>query len=251
MLIVVTPPYPTMITGVNKMSSKKIIVGTCVLVIVVLIVIISEALTSIRPPEHRTRFFPTLEERHIEAIVINEGGSSIRIDRCPCGWMVGPVSDEPAADPAGKNIEDLADNVSDGDDVDADSVVINRRVPADSALVQIAIERILSLRKGSVISDNPANRAAFEVDNREGGSSIEVYVRDRENPAGILIIGKGGPDWNSNYVRMDGTNEVYLIAGGLRQALFFDLERWKKKVVEPEPENGDEDDDHVVAENHQ
>ncbi|MDR2579178.1 MAG: DUF4340 domain-containing protein, partial [Chitinispirillales bacterium] len=81
----------------------------------------------------------------------------------------------------------------------------------------------------------PANQHTFEVGD-EAESTVEIYARNENVSTGVLIIGKNGPDWNSNYVRLMGTNGVYLIPGGLRQALFFDIERWKKKMPEPEPE---------------
>lgn len=185
------------------MGSKKIALSTAILVIVAAILIVSDKMVSISPPEHRTKLFPALEERHVSALVIKEGGGEIRVERSPCGWKVGGVGDS--------------------------------LVKADSALAQIAVERIVSLRKNNIVSDNPANRARFEVED-DAASSVEIYTTDSLTPAGILLIGKNGPEWNSNYVRLKGADEVYLMAGNLRQALFFDIERWRKKEVqEQEP----------------
>jgi hypothetical protein len=191
------------------MDNKKLVIGISVLIIVTAIFIVADRMTDIRPPEHRTKLFPTLEERHIAAIVVNDGERRIRMERCPCGWKVGNVGDS--------------------------------LVKADSALVRIAAERIVSLRKGDVVSDNPANQPRFGVDD-DAPSSIEIYAPDSLTLAGVLLIGTSGPSWNSNHVRLKGCNEVYLMSGGLRQALFFDLERWRQKEA-PEPETFLEDAD--------
>jgi len=194
------------------MNNKKIILGISILVIVCAIFIVADKMTSINPPEHRTQLFPTIEERHIAAIVVNDGESKIRLERCPCGWKVGNVGDS--------------------------------LVKADSALVRIAAERIASLKKGEIVSDNPANQPRFQVDD-DAQSSIEIYAPDTQTLAGVLLIGTSGPSWNSNHVRLKGSNEVYLMPGGLRQALFFDVERWRKKE-EPKPEPSSDEDVVVV-----
>lgn len=189
------------------MGNKKLIIGISVLVIVAAIFVVAGRMTSIRPPEHKTKLFPRFEERHIAAIVINDGESSIRLERCPCGWKV--------SSPPGDTL-----------------------LKADSALAQIAAERIASLKKSDVVSDNPANQSKFEVGD-DAKSSVEIYAPDTQTLAGVLLIGTSGPSWNSNHVRLKGQNEVYLMPGGLRQALFFDLERWRQKEPpkpEPQPE---------------
>ncbi|MDR2578696.1 MAG: hypothetical protein LBC70_07830, partial [Chitinispirillales bacterium] len=99
------------------MGNKKLVLGLGVIVLVGAIFIISGKLTSISPPEHRTRFFPELEERHITAIVINDKGSTTTLEKREGVWMVG---DE-------------------------------EFFPAEETLVQIAIERIVSLRKTELI----------------------------------------------------------------------------------------------------
>jgi hypothetical protein len=191
------------------MKNKKIIFALSAIVAVAAILFVSEKMAAIRPPEHRLKFFPYLEARQITAIAVNDGGSVVRLEKRGGEWMVG-------AGGAG------ADSASDAFS------------PADDGLVQIALERIASLKKGELVSGNPGNQAAFEVG--DGNKSfVEVYAGG-DAPAGVLRIGKNGPDWNSNYARISGGDTVYLISGLLRQALFFDVERWRKKE-----ETGQED----------
>jgi hypothetical protein len=183
------------------MSNKKLFIGLGVILIAGAIFLVSEKMASISPPEHRTRFFPALEARHVTKIAVNERGGVTVIEKADSGWTV-----------------------SKGDE----------SFPADDALVQIAVERIVSLKKGELISENPANRDAFEVGDGNG-TSVGIFAGGKDSPDNTLLIGKSGPDWNSNYARLMGSDEVYLIPGGLRQALFFDIDRWRKKEPEPEP----------------
>jgi hypothetical protein len=192
-------------------NNKKLILALCAILIAVAIFIVAEKMASIRPPEHRTRFFPTLEERQISGITVNDGnGGAIRLNKRGDGdWTV--------------------------DSGDSGSLS-----PADSVLVQIALEKIVTLKKGEPVSVNPDKQAAFEVGDT-GKSYVKVYAGKNE-AAGVLLVGKSGPDWNSNYARLAGRDTVYLIPGGLRQSLFFDVDRWRKKeVVTPEnsADNGD------------
>jgi hypothetical protein len=188
------------------MKNKKVIFALGAIVIASAIFIVSEKMSSIRPPEHRTRFFPTLDERHINSIVVNDGNSVVRINKRGDGdWTVD------SGDSAGLS-------------------------PADSGLVQIALEKIVTLKKGDPVSVNPDKQAAFEVSDT-GKSSVKVFAGKSE-PTGVLIVGKSGPDWNSNYARLAERDTVYLIPGGFRQSLFFDIERWRKKE-EVAPDSGD------------
>jgi len=187
--------------------NKKVTLALGAIAIAAAIFIISEKMASIRPPEHRARFFPTLEERRINGITVNDGnGNVVRLNKLEEGaWTV------------------------DGGDTSF--------YPADSGLVQIALEKIVTLKKGEPVSVNPDKQAAFEVSDT-GKSYVKVYAGKAET-VGVLIVGKSGPDWNSNYARLAGSDTVYLISGGIRQSLFFDIERWRKKEVVTPDSSGD------------
>jgi hypothetical protein len=187
-------------------NNKKLIFALSAILIAAAIFFVSEKMASIRPPEHRTRFFPTLEERHINAITVNDGnGGVIRLNKRGDGdWTV-----------------DSGDTAF---------------FPADSGLVQIALEKIVTLKKGEPVSVNPDKQAAFEVGDT-GKSYVKIYNNKGET-VGVLLVGKSGPDWNSNYARLAGRDTVYLIPGGLRQSLFFGIDRWKKKEEAVTPDSG-------------
>jgi len=179
-------------------NNKKLVLALSAILIIAAILIVSEKMAAIRPPEHRTKFFPTLEERHISAVVVNDGsGGVVRLNKSGDGdWTV------------------------DGGDSSGLS-------PADDGLVQIALEKIVTLKKGEPASVNPDKQAAFEVGDTSK-SYVKVYA-GKDEAAGVLLVGKNGPDWNSNYARLAGSDTVYLIPGWLKQSLFFGVDRWKKK----------------------
>ena len=215
------------------MKNKKLILGISAIVIIAGIFIVSEKLASVKPPEHRLKFFPEIEERHVTAIVINDGESDVRLEKQNGTWTVGNAN--ALANPG--SILDAAAAAADDTAAAAQenaAATANEGgfYPADSALVQVAIEKILSLKKTELISENPANQASFEVDSASG-MSVEIYVTGKSAPAGVLRIGKSGPAWNSNYVRLMGSDAVYVINGGLKYSLFTDIEQWRKKI-EPE-----------------
>jgi hypothetical protein len=197
------------------MKNKKIIFALITIALAAVIFIVSEKMAAVRPAEYRAKFFPVLEERQITAIVVSDGnsGNVLKLSKQDDGaWTVGA---EGAPTDSGVPVP----------------------FPADGALVQIALEKITSLKKGEPVSGNPEKQAAFEVGD-SARSFVKIYA-GKDAPAGVLLVGKNGPDWNSNYARLTGSDTVYLVPGGLRQSLFFDIERWKKK--EPVAEDADAD----------
>jgi len=181
------------------MKNKKLIFGTGAILLVIAIFMVTEKLNTLSPAEHKRAFFPHLEERTITSLVITEGENSVTLDRTSGSWMVSKTLEE-------------------------------QTYPADSASVQIAVEKIVSMRKGDLVSDNPANQPAFEVDDTNS-MSVQIFTSNNNTAAGILHIGKTGPDWSSNYVRQGGTNAVYSVPGGLRYSLFCDIEKWRAREM--------------------
>lgn len=228
-------------------TNKKLVLALCAILIVAAIFIISEKMSAIRPPEHRTKFFPTLEERQINAITVNDLGNVIRLEKRNGEWFVGDASATSGEIPADGTVQRGADWAA-ADDVEtngssapdnngaaASDSAAGGFSPADAGLVQIALEKIVSLKKGEPVSVNPDKQAEFDVGDTTK-SFVKIYAGKSE-AVGVLRVGKNGPDWNSNYARLTGSDTVYLIPGGLRQSLFFGIDRWRKK--EPAPVNGD------------
>jgi hypothetical protein len=229
------------------MSSKKIIFSLSIIILVGAIFIVTKNLNAIRPPEHKTMFFPGLEERHITRLTIKDAGRNTVVVENKAGvWMVSEIgapsvaTDDGINDIDGSDANGLNGGVigSTGDAAESVTAVnqaLPESFPANEMLVQIALERIVSLKKGDLISENPANQATFEVDDASE-SYVEIFVTGKNAPEHVLRIGKNGPNWTSNYVRLAGSDAVYLASSGLRQSMFFDVTTWKQRMPEPEPE---------------
>jgi len=208
--------------------NKKMTLGLTALALVIAIFAVTAKLDSRSPAEHRTRFFPHVEERSITALVITEGETSVKLHKEEGAWMVSRVN-------AAQNEEDQF----------ALSPYTHEEAYADSASVQIAIEKIISMRKRDLVSDNPANQSTFGVDSANA-ISVTIFTSGGSAAAGTLRIGRSGPDWNSSYVHLAGTNSVYTVPGGLRHSIFSDFERWRKVVVE-EPEEQDVSESYSIG----
>ncbi len=188
------------------MNNKKIIAGLSALIIVLAIFIVSEKLGDKKPSENEVKFFPGLDDKSISSLVIKEGTNSVKLSRKGEEWMVSKVADT----------------------TDSNSIK-EKSYKADSASVQIALEKLTSMKKGDLISENPQNQPTFQVDSLSG-TFVEIWKGD-DASAGAIRIGKNGPDWNSNYVRKLGSNSVFTVPGGLRYSLFSELDRWRDKKI--------------------
>jgi len=102
----------------------------------------------------------------------------------------------------------------------------NKGFPADSEMVQKALDSIAELKKAkNLVSRNPENQKLYEVDPNQG---IEVKVSDsRKKLLADFIVGKTGPDFMSTYIRKAGSNEVFLCEGyHLRSAFSRTVKNW-------------------------
>ena len=184
------------------MKSKKIIAGIAALLLVTAVFIVTGKLDSRSPAGHNRAFFPHLEAQSITSLVITEGENSVTLNNDNGSWTVSKTLEE-------------------------------QTYPADGAAVQFAVESIISLKKGDLVSDNPANQSTFQVDD-SNSMNVQIFASNNSTAAAVLHIGKTGPDWNSSYVRKNGTNSVYSVSGVLRHLLFHDIERWRAKEMEAE-----------------
>ncbi|NLE00446.1 MAG: DUF4340 domain-containing protein [Fibrobacter sp.] len=196
------------------MKGKKLLYTVVALVVVVLAIVISDKLSKKAPSESSLKFFPELKESNISAFTIKESNTSVKVRKKGDVWVVSPVdsSQKVTASPLGT---DASPSVGE--------------YPADSASVAAVLEKIAGMKKGELISENPAKQTLFEVDSAKG---ILVEVFDGTGSSrGSFRIGKSGADWSSNYVRMVNSNSVYMVGGSIRYAFFSDLKRWRDKII--------------------
>ncbi|MBT3182270.1 MAG: DUF4340 domain-containing protein [Deltaproteobacteria bacterium] len=79
---------------------------------------------------------------------------------------------------------------------------------ADTSRVLGALGSFGGLSKGILVSTNPEKRHIYQV----GPTGLHVIAFDKSDEIVLnVIIGKGGPDFMSTYVRPFDKNEVYLV----------------------------------------
>ncbi|MBN1578671.1 MAG: DUF4340 domain-containing protein [Chitinispirillaceae bacterium] len=209
------------------MIGKKIVYPLAILVVIVALLVIGNRLGRKAPSEKEVKFFPSLTEQSIGAITIREGTNVVKVRRKGDVWV---VSKPTAADekPAVVKPPLVSDSVQ-ADSAEGEQKEASTEYPVDSASIASALEKITTIRKDALISENPEKQAVFEVDSSKG---LLVELADNSGKAlGSIIIGKSGADWNSNYVRFKGSNSVYMSRGGVRYSFFTDLNRWRNKSI--------------------
>ena len=200
------------------MNGKKLIFAVSALVIAVLILVIGEQLGKKKPSDKALQFFPNLTQKDISAFEISDATNKIKIQRKGDIWVIG--SD---------NSSSLTFNPMKSDSGTAQTPSMSQEFRADSASVVSVLEKIVSIKKDQLISENPAKQSLFEVDSAKG---ILVEIFDNAGKSkGSFRIGKSGPDYNSNYVRMTRSNSVYSVGGSIEYSFFTDHKRWIDKSV--------------------
>lgn len=203
------------------MKGNKLVLLAVILVVSVGVIILNENLSNKKPSRKEMEFFPELSEQAIGAVTISEGKATVRLKRKGDVWVVTKPSGEATDQPAAATPLAAAEK--------APAPAGEVEYPVDSASITAAIEKVTSLKKDALISENPEKQSIFEVDSVKG---INVTLADNSGKKiGSFIIGKNGADYNSNYVRMKGSNEVYMASGGIRYSFFTDLKRWRDKTI--------------------
>lgn len=199
------------------MKGNKLFYAVVILVIAILTIVISENMNKKAPSEGDKKFFPSITESSISAITIKDSNGSVKIRRKGDIWIVD--SEKPAAVSSGLPM---------GNDSSQNSA--NSKIyQADSASIASVLEKIVKMEKGVLISDNQAKQSIFEVDSTKG-TLVELWDATGKS-MGSFRIGKNGADWSSNYVRVTGSNSVYMVGGSLRYSFFTDQKRWRDKTI--------------------
>lgn len=200
------------------MKGNKLFYAVAILVIAVLTIVISENISNKSPSESEKKFFPGLSESSISAITIKDSNDSVKIRRKGEIWVVESFQ-PPTLNSAGISI---------GSD-SSTPAASNKIYQADSASITSVLEKIIKMEKGVLISDNQSKQSLFEVDSAKG-TLVDLWDATGKS-IGSFRIGKNGADWSSNYVRMTGSNSVYMVSGSLRYSFFSDQKRWRDKII--------------------
>jgi len=211
------------------MKKNKLLIWGSVLVIVILIFVVIEVLKDKKPSEKATKFFPDASTESITAIRIKDQNGSVRIVRKGDLWVVAKTADESETgvdltNPMQENTDSTANDTS-----ETKVEKIKKDLPADSASVVTALEKIVAMKKDVLISENPEKQSIFEVDTANG-ILVEIWKNDNES-MGSFFVGKRAADWSSNYVRMLGSDLVYSTSGNIRSSFFSERDRWIDKAI--------------------
>lgn len=198
------------------MNMKHLPLLAVILVVVIGIIIVANQLSNRRPSEKTLAFLPQFSEADCGMISVRDVKDSVFLVHKGKEWMV--INKRPS--------ESTSPLVS------ADSLGKAKTAseyPADSAFIQMALDKLKAMKKDDLISQNPQKQVELEVDTIQG-TRVDVY-NDKLAPVLSFYVGKSSADWGSNFVRTSGSNDVYLVGGSIKYAFFTDRTRWKNKSI--------------------
>lgn len=99
--------------------------------------------------------------------------------------------------------------------------------PANERTLGLALSKFAQMSKKALISERPEKFTDMEVDDSLG-VKVTVYVGDKPT---TIYIGKAGPTFQTSYVRLDGSNEIWEVAGNHRSSFDKKREDWRDKTI--------------------
>jgi hypothetical protein len=199
------------------MNMKNLPILAIILAVVIGIIVVANQLGNKKPSEQSLAWFPQFSEAVCGMIVVKDNKDSVFLIRKGMGWMVANKRSAESVTPSflSSDTSGRAHRLTE--------------YPADSSFIQTAIDKLRSLKKEDLISQNQQKQVELEVDTLQG-TRVEVY-NEKLSPIGTFYIGKNGADWSSNFVRAEGGSDVYLAGGSLKYSFFTDRSRWKNKTI--------------------
>jgi len=106
---------------------------------------------------------------------------------------------------------------------------------ADAEAVNVLFQRVAAIEAGNVVSKSREKRTLFEVDST--GIAIKILGAGDAILADF-VIGKSGPDFQSNYVRPAQSDNIYLSGELIRSAFDKGRRGWRdRKILSFVPED--------------
>ncbi len=205
------------------MKMKNLTLLAVILIVLVAIIVISNQLQNKKPSEKSLIFLPEFSEAVCSQIFVVEGKDSVKLARKGAQWVVlSPKTSAAAPSSPVAPVSKLGTSSQ-------PEVTKSEDYPADSASIQIALDKLKSIKKDDLISQNPQKQADLEVDSAKG-VFVELW-NDKDKSIGEFYIGKNGANWDQNFIREKGSSDVYLSGGSVRSAFFGDAKRWKDKTI--------------------
>lgn len=97
--------------------------------------------------------------------------------------------------------------------------------PANQEAIGQLLNALAGLNLDQPFSQNPAKQAGFQVDDK--GWRLDLLTGEQKNIG--LIVGKYGPAWPSSFVRLENSDNVYLVNVPLTQIL--EQSEWQDLVI--------------------
>ena len=92
-------------------------------------------------------------------------------------------------------------------------------------------ERVLGVKKGTLISKNPKNWSKYSITDTSG-THIKL-LDEGGNEMAYAVFGRSSRDWSHNYVRAKGEDEVYLTDQSVIHLIYPRASYWGEK---PKPD---------------
>lgn len=210
------------------MNSKKIISLAVLLALAIVAIVLVKTLGNRKPSEETLKFFPAASEKMIGSVLIKDAQNQVMLKRKGDGWFMVPKEAIPASMKKGSGLAG-AIGESNTSSPKPPAGLSAAEFPADSGTIAQLLQNIVAMKKNTLISENPANQAAFEVDSAKG-LNVETFDINGKS-LGNVILGKNGADYNSIYARSIGSNTVYLMLDVSRYAFATDNNRWTDKSI--------------------
>jgi len=197
------------------MKTKNLLILTGVLAVLIIIVVVFDKFggnsfsSSNGSKDKDTHFYQKFSKENCSAFSIKDKSGSVKIVKKGDKWVVSSGDSKTSGILQQKG---LLDDYS-----------------ADSESVASALEKIRTMKMDELISENKEKQTLLEVDT-VNGTILEVWDNEK-NSLGKVIIGKSGPDYNSQFVREMGSDKVFRTNETIKYSFFTEKNRWRDKTI--------------------
>lgn len=213
------------------MNARKILISTVLLVAAIATIVFVNLLSSSRPSTDSLRFYQCASENAIGSVILRDGSDQTKLLRRGDVWMMVPNAALAATASGGGLSSVMGKEAASGEALQTKPATGSaaREFPADSGAINQLLETLVKIRKSTLVSENPAKQATFEVDSLHG-TRIEAFDLAGRS-LGAVILGKSSPDYGSNYFRPDNSDQVFLVPESNRWSLTADPKHWEDKTI--------------------
>jgi len=158
--------------------------------------------------------YPQYDARKIERIEIRQLMSGVQIKKEGDGWFVADL------------ITSMREELMEKEGV---SISEPKWFPADRVMVGGALGVFGQFPRGVVVSNNPEMQGVYNVADKIG---LNVRLYDSEgNKMVDVLIGKRSPDMTSDYIRLEGSDEVMLSDRIIDDMFPAAVAKWRDKAI--------------------